>query len=136
MVNRSYKLLILVMLWVFLAAMAKAPGTEVPTPAIDFKATVRDDQDVQTKVHHASLDGNTFFTGTRGKGIVTIAFEKVKKVIIVPSSNDGRNSDFTVTLKTGEAVTISINNDTRFFGSTSFGTYRIAAKNIKEIVFE
>lgn len=134
--NNTYKIAIIAMLWLTLVGMAKAPGTDVPTPAMDFKATIRDDQDIQTKVHHASLDGNTFFTGTRGKGTITIAFEKVKKAMMVPSSGDTRNSDFTITLKTGEVVTISLNNDARFFGTTSFGTYRISAKNIKEVVFE
>lgn len=133
--RRVLKIAPLLFFWVLLVAMAKPPGPEVPTPDIDFKATVRDDQDVATKVSHASWEGNVFFTGVRGKGLVTISFEKVKKLSSMNSSN-GNRSDFQVTLKNGDVVAVSLESDERLLGTTSFGTYRIAAKNIKEIVFE
>ena len=124
-----------VFFWVTLVGMGKQPGPEVPVPEINFKASVRDDQDITTKVVNASWEGNIFFTGTRGKGTVTISFEKVKKVVATGSGNANK-SDFQITLKSGDVVAVSLGNDERLLGTTDFGTYRILGKNIKEIVFE
>ena len=121
--------------WAILVGMGKAPGPDVPMPEIDFKATVRDDQDIATKVAHSSWEGNTYFTGTRGKGTVTISFEKVKKVTSMGTGNANK-SDFQITLKNGEVVAVTFDNDAKFLGTTNFGTYRIVAKNIREITFE
>lgn len=124
-----------VFFWVLLVGMGQKPGPEVPLPEIDFKATVRDDQDIATKISHASWEGGIFFTGMRGKGVVTISFEKVKKVSAT-GSGSGTKSDFQITLKNGDVVAVSLDNESRFLGTTSFGSLRISAKNIKEIVFD
>lgn len=121
--------------WALLVGMGKAPGPEVPMPEIDFRSTIRDDQDIATKVTHSSWEGNIYFTGTRGKGTVTISFEKVRKVTSM-GTGTGNKSDFQITLKNGEVVAVTFDNDAKFLGSTSFGTYRIVAKNIREITFE
>ncbi len=123
------------LLWGVLSAMAPRPGTEVPVPEVNFKATVVDDQDISTKCENVSWEGRTYFTGTRGKGIVTIPFEKVKKVTVVGRRGDGR-VDFQVMLRSGDIVAVTFDEEARLFGTTDFGTYRILAKNIKEIVFE
>lgn len=133
--RRFLWMLPVIFLWVFTAGMGGKPGSEIPLPEIDFKATVRDDQDINTKVNHASWEGNIFFTGTRGKGTVTISFEKVKKVTATGSGTHNK-SDFQITLKNGDVVAVTFDNDARFLGATNFGTYRVLAKNIKEIVFE
>lgn len=133
--RRSMWLVTAVFFWVMLVGMGKAPGPEIPIPEIDFKATVRDDQDIATKVNHASWEGNIFFSGLRGKGTVTISFEKVKKVTSMGSGN-GNKSDFQIALKSGDVVAVTFENDAKFMGSTNFGTYRVLAKNIKEITFE
>lgn len=121
--------------WALLVGMGKAPGPEVPMPEIDFRATIRDDQDIATKVTHSSWEGNIYFTGTRGKGTVTISFEKIRKVTSMGTGN-GNKSDFQITLKNGEVVAVTFDNDAKFLGTTNFGTYRIVAKNIREINFE
>ncbi len=121
--------------WIFLTGMGKPPGTEVPVPEMDFKATVIDDQDIATKISRASWNGQIFFSGMRGKGSITISFEKVKKVKAIKSGS-GNKSDFQVILKNGAVVAVSFNNDDTLLGITNFGTYSILAKNIKEIIFE
>ena len=67
--------------------------------------------------------------------MVTISFEKVKKVTSVGSGTENRK-DFQVTLRNGDVVAVSFDVDERFFGATNFGTYRIKAKNLKEIIFD
>ena len=121
--------------WVLLVGMGQAPGPEVPIPEINFTATVIDDQDITTKLSNASWRGNIYFMGTRGKGTVTIAFEKVKKVAAVGTGN-GDRVDFQITLKNGDVVAVSFDSSDTFLGSTNFGTYRVVAKNIKEITFK
>ena len=118
-----------------LAAMGGTPDSEVPVPKVDFRITITDDQDIVTKCSNASWEGETFFKAERGKGVVTVPFEKIKKIVRVGGSIN-RKSDFQVLLKSGEVVAVTTDDDVRFFGVTSFGTYRIFAKNIKEISFE
>lgn len=133
--KKYLRLLPLVFMWVMLTGMGKAPGPEVPTPEIDFKVTVRDDQDITTRLQHASWDGNIFFTGNRGRGTVTISFEKVKKAVNMGTGVAGK-TDFQITLRSGDVVAVSLPNDARLLGTTSFGTFRILVQNIKEINFE
>lgn len=118
-----------------LTGMGKGPGPDVPVPEIDFKATVKDDQEITTKVSNSSWEGNIFFIGTRGKGTVTVSFEKIKKIAATGTGSNNK-SDFQVTMKNGDVVAISLDNDQRFLGTTNYGTFRILAKNIKEISFE
>lgn len=115
--------------------MGKGPGPDVPVPEVSYNATVRDDQDITTKIVNASWEGNIFFIGSRGKGTVTVTFEKIKKVVATGSGTNNK-SDFQVTMKSGDVVAISLENDQRFMGTTTYGTYRILAKNIKEITFD
>jgi len=135
-IRRSFAVLSFVFLWFALAGMGKGPGPDVPIPEVSYNATIRDDQDITTKVVNASWEGgNIFFIGTRGKGIVTVTFEKIKKVVATGSGTNNK-SDFQVTMKSGDVVAISLDNDQRFMGTTNYGTYRILAKNIKEITFD
>lgn len=133
--KRYLSVLSFVFLWATLVGMGKPPGPDVPVPEVSHNATIRDDQDITTKVVNASWEGNIFFIGTRGKGTVTVAFEKIKKVVATGSGTNNK-SDFQVTMKSGDVVAISLDNDQRFMGTTSYGTYRILAKNIKEITFD
>ena len=121
--------------WVVFAGMGKALESEIPKPEIDFAATVVDDQGISTKCRFANWEGQLFFTGTRGKGTVSIPFEKVKKVVFIGESISGKK-DAQVTLRSGEVVAGTFDDESRFYGTTTFGTYKITAKNIKEIIFE
>lgn len=124
-----------IFIWMLCTGMGRSPGTEVPLPGTDIRATIKDDQEISTKVNHASFEGDTFFSGSRGKATVTIAFENAKKAVNAGKSADNK-IDFQITLRSGEVVAISINDNAKFSGVTSFGTYRIGASNIKEITFE
>jgi hypothetical protein len=133
--KRSALLILLISFWVALSAMAKPPQGEIPMPEINFTATFIDDQEISTKCQQVSWDGKTFLTGTRGKGIVTIPFEKVKRVVFTGNVRDGKK-DSQVTLKNGEVVAVTFNAEARLYGTTSFGSYMITVKNLKEILFE
>lgn len=135
---RRLKLLWVVPAFIFyilVAGMGPPPGQDVPKPEIDFKATVTDTQDIGTKLHHASWNGNIFITAVRGKGIVTISFEKIRKLSAVGTGSENKK-DFQITLRNGEVVAVSLEEDSKFLGITTYGTFRIPAKNIKEIAFD
>lgn len=133
--KRPFWLATALLAWIVLAGMAPVPGGEVPKPDVEFKATVRDDQDIATKLDNVSWDGEVYFTGTRGRGSVAVPFEKVRKVTAVDGGHQGFK-DFQITLKSGDTVAVSFDMGAKLTGTTSFGTYSILAKNIREIIFE
>ena len=127
--------LLLMVGWVVFAGMGKTPESEIPKPEIDFSATVIDDQGISTKCRFVSWEGQLFFVGFRGKGSVSIPFEKVKKVVFIGESGSGKK-DTQITLRNGDVVAVTFDDESRFYGTTTFGTYKITAKNVKEIIFE
>ncbi len=130
-----FSALVLVGLWFFLTGMGMGPDGEVPTPESSFSGLVTDDQGITTRCDNISWEGEVYFKGRRGRALITVPFEKVKKVVFVATSSEGM-VDFRVTLETGETVAITFDEDARLFGTTSFGTYKIFARDIKEIVFD
>ncbi|MBI5681731.1 MAG: hypothetical protein HZC45_00915 [Deltaproteobacteria bacterium] len=135
MKNRLLNILIVVTGWFFLTGMGQVPQNEVPKPEIRFNATVIDDQGISTKCQDVSWDGKVYFIGTRGKGTISIPFEKIKKIVFIGESRGGKK-DAQVTLRSGEVVAVSFDDENRFYGTTNFGNYRISARNIREIIFE
>ncbi|MEE9614353.1 MAG: hypothetical protein V3W31_05285 [Thermodesulfobacteriota bacterium] len=121
--------------WALLVGMGGTPDTDIPTPEVDFRVTVIDGQGISTRCSGVSWKGKTFFTATRGKGTVTIPFEKVKKVTSAGEADDDK-IDFRIMLIGGDVVAVTFDADAKLYGKTSFGTYRIEARNIKEVVFE
>lgn len=121
--------------WMILTGMGQTPQSEIPKPEMKFKATVIDDQGISTKLHEVSWEGRVYLSGTRGKGTVSIQFEKIRKIVFIGEARNGKK-DAQVTLKNGEVVAVTFDDENRFYGATSFGNYRILARNIKEIIFE
>ncbi len=126
---------LVLLLWPLLVGMGGRPGPEVPVPDREFTATVIDDQDISTPLAQVSWEGETFFKAERGKGIVTVSFEKVRKIVRI---GEGSNAevDFKIVLKDGQMVAVTFDGDVRLFGNTTYGTYRIYARNIREVVFD
>ena len=133
--KRPFYAVALLFTWCFLTGMSQPPQGEVPTPSVNISATFIDDQGISTHCQEVSWEGKVFFTGTRGKGIVAIPFEKVKRVVFVGEVRGGKR-DAQVTLMNGEVVAVTFDGEARLYGMTSYGSYRIAVKNLKEIVFE
>ncbi|MFQ5586906.1 MAG: hypothetical protein ACE5GF_08815 [Thermodesulfobacteriota bacterium] len=124
-----------VFLWVVLVAMSQAPVGEIPTPEISYTATFIDDQEISTLCQEVSWEGKTFLRGMRGKGIVTIPFEKIRRVVFVGEMQEGKR-DAQVTLRNGDVVAITFDGEVMLYGMASFGSYQITVKHLKEIVFE
>ncbi|HBO84403.1 MAG: hypothetical protein A2073_07765 [Deltaproteobacteria bacterium GWC2_42_11] len=133
--KKSLLYLFVITIWVILTGMGQSPQNEVPKPEIRFNATITDDQGISTKLQEISWEGKVYLMGTRGRGTVSIPFEKVKRVVFLGEARGGKK-DAQVTLRNGEVVAITFDDENRFYGTTSFGNYRIQARNVKEILFE
>jgi hypothetical protein len=127
--------IIFICMWITLTGMSQPPQGRIPTPEIDFAATFIDDQEISTNCREVSWEGKTFLTGMRGKGTVTIPFEKVKRVVFIGDVREGKR-DAQVTLRNGEVVAVTFDGESRLYGMTSYGSYQITVKNLNEIVFD
>jgi len=133
--RRPLTALLSIIALVVMLGMAKAPGPEVPIPDINYHATVKDAQGIATRLEQTSWEGVTYFSGTRGKGSVTIAFGKIKKIAAAGTAAQGKK-DFQVTLRSGDVVAVTLEGESTVMGTTSFGTFRITIRDVGEIIFE
>ena len=125
---------LLLVCWTLLSGMGSKVGTDFPVPDIDFHAQVTDERGITTACTSISWEGEIFFKATRGDAVVTIPFEKVRSIKRIARNGD-KTIDFRISLKDGGDVAVTFDEESRFFGKTEFGTYRITSKNIKEAVF-
>jgi hypothetical protein len=121
--------------WLLLTGMGELtgePDNSIPTPDKNFDATFIDNQDVTVKCTQVSMDGEIFVWGKKGKGTVTISFEKIKAIEFI-----GGDKFVTaeVELTDGKKVKIAVDNDKEFFGNLEFGTFQIEARDLKKIIF-
>ncbi|MBI5598750.1 MAG: hypothetical protein HY890_03320 [Deltaproteobacteria bacterium] len=118
------------------AGTAGSDDINLPVPDKNFTATVVDTEGIATKCNGVSWEnGKTFFRVKRGKALVTIPFEKIKKAVFASPAGSGQ-VDIEIVLKSGDVLTVSVNDDVSFFGRADYGKYAISLKNIKEIMFE
>lgn len=135
MQKRATYILLAIFLFLGVTGMAQRPSHEVPVPDRNFVVSVTDDQGITTRCTLVTWDSALYLLGTRGKGIVTIPFEKVSKAVFAGERAKDR-IDFQITLKNAEVVAVSLDAESLLQGTTDFGSYRIKARNIKEIRFE
>lgn len=133
--KKSFVLIALVVLWPLIAGMGAGSGEDIPTPSVEFRAIVVDDQGVETRCIGVAWEGEIFFKASVGSGVATIPFEKVRTVVSVGGERNGK-VPFVVTLKDDKEVRVSFDEGDLFTGTTEFGTFRIPARNIKEIAFK
>lgn len=119
---------------VFLTAMGVNPDGEIPVPEVNYSVIIKDHQDITTKCSNVTWNGRTNFSAKRGDGTVNIPFEKVREVSFV-GSRTRVSIDAQVMLKNGEVIAITFSSEARLYGASSFGTYSISAKDIKELKF-
>ncbi len=133
--KRGGATILLLSLWFIVTGLAAGPMEEVPAPEKSFTATVIDDQDISTKIKDITMNGRLYLVARRGKAVLTIPFEKVKRVTLIGESRD-RGREAKVTLRAGDSVGVTLDDDIEISGRTPYGTYRITLKNTKEIIFE
>ncbi len=133
--KRYFLLIALVVTVPLVMGMGAGSGEDIPKPSVEFRAIVVDDQGVETRCIGVAWEGEVFFKASVGSGVATIPFEKVRSVESLGGEHDGKVS-FIVTLKDDKEVRVAFDEGDRFTGTTEFGTFRIPARNIKEIAFK
>jgi len=108
------------------------PANKIPTPEKDFSATLIDKQDIVTKCKQVSREGDVFFLGKKGRGTVTIPFEKVKT-----AEFESKKGVVTAVIKLidGQTIEIEMDKSQRFYGMANFGTLEIEVSDLKKVIF-
>lgn len=111
------------------------PPSRIPIPAKDYSAKVEDQGGVVVEVDRVTWNGEVFLYGNVGAAQVTVPFDGIRTVEILPSTVQGKRKA-RVSLRTGESVEIQVNDDTPCYGRTKFGNYSIEAEEIRFVTFE
>jgi len=110
-----------------------APGVdEIPEPDRNFAAVVVDKAMVSTHLEKVSFDGKTVFVGYRGKGEVSVSFDKVKHAAFEDSEEPSYQL-VRLTLADDRIVEIKMKNVLTLFGMSELGPFRIKVRNISSI---
>ena len=133
--KKLFPIATLFLCWLMLTGMGVNPQGEIPVPVEDYKVTVVDSQSISTKCRKVSWNGRVSFSAKRGEASINIPFEKVKKVAFLGPGKKGK-VDARISLRDGEVVAVTFSGEAKLYGTASFGTYGIRARNIKTLVFE
>jgi hypothetical protein len=110
------------------------PPSRIPIPAKDFSARVEDHGGTVVSVDRVTWNGEVFLYGTIGAAQVTVPFDRITRVAILPHAEAGKRTA-KVTMTDGEIVEIAVNDDTPCYGRTRFGNYAIEAEDIRFVTF-
>lgn len=104
----------------------------VPVPAAEFTATVSDSAGVDVTLTRVTYNGEVFFYGALGAGMVTVPFSNVDTVRFEPSQAQGKVVLF-ATLKDGHTARILVDDDLPLYGVAPFGNYSIDSKDLRSV---
>lgn len=107
---------------------------EIPQPKANFTVVVVDKAMVSTQLEKASFEGDTVFMGYRGKGEVSISFEKVKHAAFIDSEEPSYQL-VRITLVDNQVVEIKMKNIITLYGMSELGPFRIKVKDISSLSF-
>jgi hypothetical protein len=106
---------------------------KIPIPEKNFNVRVTDRAGVQTSLSQFSQEGKVFLVGKRGDATVTIPFEKISQIQF--ETLEGNEVQAKMSLRGAETAEVKLEKPAKFYGKTDFGTFEIAAKNLKSITF-
>ena len=128
-------LTLLLLAFPFITAMGAPSGTTVvdsiPIPSKILSATFVDQMDVATECTHVSIEGKTVFDGRRGKGISLISLEDVDRILFF--MKDGELTAQVRLRENAETINLTVNENLRAFGKTSWGTFQIRLGDLKSV---
>jgi hypothetical protein len=107
------------------------PGGSVPETEINIQAQVKDRVGTVTDLNQFSMDGKTYLEAWHGKGKLSIPFQQVGTITFGEIRGDAVMAE--VRLKSGEAISLSIRSRAQFYGSTGFGAFQIASRDVASI---
>lgn len=106
-------------------------GTIAPQDgaASSFDARIMDTANNEVKISAVTIDGKPLFQASLGKGKVKIPLENISRIAI-------KDKSACVTLKgSKDMCDLKINQLSRVYGTTPFGTYQISLKDVAWMEF-
>jgi len=133
----KHKLLGSLFIWICcltlgMGSMGEPVSVKTPEPDKNVRATVVDQDDMSLELEKFSFNGKTYITGKMGKAELSIDFEKIRSILFM--KKDGRISAM-LTLNDQQKIELLLEQDEPCFGTSSFADVRIAAGDIKKVVF-
>jgi len=116
-----------------MGSLGGVPGGTVPKTDENIKARISDRSGVTTDLSEFSMDGNVFLDGRRGDGKMNVFFRDLTEVAFGQVSGD--EVPVELLLKSGSRFQLIVSKRAVFYGSTTFGAYRIPARDVSRIVF-
>ena len=111
----------------------KSPRTKMPETAAQFTATITDTSGVSVTVEQLSYDGELYLPVYKGKGLITLPFDRIAAIEF--GKQEGGKRTATVTFANQKTETFLIEEKVLFVGKVPYGIYQIETKDMKRIEF-
>ena len=106
--------------------------SRIPVPAREFRLQIEDQGGVVLDVTRASYDGEVFVYGTIGLAQVTVPFENIASLEVLPGADEDHRVA-RVTTRGQESISLVVEADTPFWGRTTFGNYKIEVGQVRRL---
>ncbi|HNR52133.1 MAG TPA: hypothetical protein PLE36_07770 [Deltaproteobacteria bacterium] len=125
---RKHSIASVIMIIVFSLVLMGMSGLGTVAPqngaVSSFHAKVMDTTNNTVEITSVTIDGKTLFQASLGKGKARIPFENISRITI-------KDKTACVAMKNSqELCSLKINEISKVYGNTSFGTYQIALKDV------
>jgi hypothetical protein len=104
----------------------------IPVPAREFRLRVEDSGGTVLEVGQGTFDGEVFVYGTVGLAQVTVPFERLARLEVLPGPDED-HALARVSTREGEVVTLTVESDTPVWGRATFGNYRIEIGQVRSL---
>ena len=109
----------------------KGPRTKMPETAAQFTATITDTSGVSVTVEQLSYDGELYLPVYKGKGLITLPFDRIAVIEFGEQERGKRKA--TVTFANQKMENFLIEEKVLFVGKVPYGIYQIETKDVKRI---
>jgi hypothetical protein len=110
----------------------------IPIPQRNFTVSVTDAHGRKAIAERFTWEGKVHFQGQYGSATITVPFQKVQSVKILPTQENIPPTQVLskMALRSGETIDLTLDRTSKCYGETSFGNYEIFIKDIAEILFQ
>jgi hypothetical protein len=116
-----------------LLGMANRKANEIPLPAENYTARVRDRLGIETTVQYTSIEGETILPCRRGAAKLFIRFDKIRKIEFLQPDEDVTPAH--IIFRDDAELDVTIDSRLTCYGSTNFGEYAIRVEEIQNLEF-
>ncbi len=106
--------------------------SRIPVAAREFRLRVEDVSGTVLEVSQGTYDGEVFVYGTLGLAQVTVPFENVASLEVLPGADEDHKLARVLT-REGETVTLTVETETPVWGRATFGNYKIEIGQVRRL---